>query len=145
MNGVRVYEPSLHTAISISIGLCNERTCLPGSVFVTIVMLSLAQRVVMKSPLVSTRAKNRPWKRINFGGESEGARQKRKAKKVSDNSSIRQRYSEFFRPLTYDFWSFFFSHVINKILRRSHSLKSANESMATSCRRTFERTHSAGS
>ena len=39
----------------------------------------------------------------------------------------------------------FLSHFITKILRRSHSLKSANESMATSCRRTFERTHSAGS
>ena len=65
---------------------------------------------------------------------------KEKGQKVLDNSSIHQRYSEFFRHLMYDFWDFF-SHFITKILRRSHSLKSASESMATSCRRTFDRTH----
>ena len=70
----------------------------------------------------------------------ERARQKRKAKKswitVSFVKDIRS-FSAILRTI----FGIFFSHFITKILRRSHSLKSANESMATSCSRTFDRIH----
>ena len=70
----------------------------------------------------------------------ERARQKRKAKKswitVPFVKDIRS-FSAILRTI----FGIFFSHFITKILRRSHSLKSANESMATSCSRTFDRIH----
>ena len=44
---------------------------------------------------------------------------KEKGKKVLDNSSLRQRYSEFFRHLTYDFWNFFFTFYYQDIAKVS--------------------------
>ena len=42
-----------------------------------------------------------------------------KGKKVLDNSCLRQRYSEFFRHLTYDFWNFFFTFYYQDIAKVS--------------------------
>ena len=83
------------------------------------------------------------WKKKNCS-KDEGKRERQKKSRITVPfvKDIRS-FSALLRTIFGVF--FFFSHFINKILRRSHSLKSANESMATSCRRTFERTHSAGS